>query len=56
MFLCSIDNIMFWSSFHSGTQPITPAISSAVSAIDFVAAIREYEDNTETETDEEDGE
>ena len=46
---------MFWSSFHSGTQPITPTISSAVSASAFVAAVQEYKDNTETETDGEDG-
>ena len=55
MFLCSVDNIMFWSSFHSGTQPITPAISSAVSASAFIAAVWEYKDNTDTETDGEDG-
>ena len=55
MFLCSVDNIMFWSSFHSGTQPITPAISSAVSASAFIAAVWEYKDNTDTDTDGEDG-
>ena len=47
---------MFWSSFHSGTQPITPAISSAISASALVAAVQEYEDNTDTETHGEDGE
>ena len=47
---------MFEPSFHSSAQPITPAISSAVSASAFVAAVREYEDNTDTETDGEDGE
>ena len=47
---------MFWSSFYSCAQPITPAISSTISASAFIAAVQEYEDNTDTETHGEDGE
>ena len=51
---------MFWPSFYSGAQLITPAITTAVttavSASAFAAAMWEYEDNTDTETDGEDGE
>ena len=47
---------MLLSSFHSGAQPITPAITTAVSANAFVAALKEYEEDSETETDGEDGE
>jgi hypothetical protein len=46
---------MFWPSFYSA-QLITPAITTAVSASAFAAAMWEYEDNTDTETDGEDGE
>lgn len=41
--------------FHSGAQPITPVVTTAVSTSAFTAAIKEYEDNTDTETDGEDG-
>jgi hypothetical protein len=47
---------MFWPSFYSSAQLITPAITTAVSASVFAAAMWEYEDNTDTETDGEDGE
>lgn len=56
MFLRPIDHLMFRPSFHSGAQPITPAVTTAVSASAFAAAVREYEDNSDTETDGEDGE
>ena len=48
--------INFWLSFHSGAQPITPVVTAAVSASAFAAALKEYEDNSETDTDGEDGE
>jgi hypothetical protein len=46
----------FWLSFHSGAQPITSVVTAAVSAGAFAAALKEYEDNSETDTDGEDGE
>jgi hypothetical protein len=45
----------FQLSFHSGAQPITPVVTT-VSSRAFAAALKEYEDNSETETDGEDGE
>jgi len=44
------------SSFHSGAQLITAPVTTAVSANAFAAALKEYEDNSDTETDGEDGE
>jgi len=44
----------FWLSFHSSAQPITPIVTTAVSASTFAAALKEYEDNSETDTDGED--
>jgi len=44
------------SSFHSGAQPITSAVTTAISARAFAAALKEYEDDSKTETDGEDGE
>jgi Domain of unknown function (DUF6532) len=41
--------------FHSGAQPITPVVTAAVSTNAFAAAVKEYEENSETETDGEDG-
>jgi hypothetical protein len=46
----------FCLSFHSGTQPITPVITTAVSAGAFAAALKEYEENSETDSNREDGE
>jgi hypothetical protein len=45
----------FQLSYHCGAQPIT-AVVTAVSARAFAAALKEYEDNSDTETDGEDGE
>ena len=45
----------FQLSFHSGAQTITSVVT-AVSARAFAAALKEYEDNSNTETDGEDGE
>ena len=44
----------FQLSFHSGAQIITSVVT-AVSARAFAAALKEYEDNSNTETDGEDG-
>jgi len=45
-----------FNSFHFGAQPIMSAVTTAVAAHAFAAALKEYEENTETETDGEDGE
>ena len=55
-FLCLIHSLTVVSSFHSGAQPITPATTTAVSANAFAAALKEYEEDSETETDGEGGE
>ncbi|KAF8144660.1 hypothetical protein K438DRAFT_575568 [Mycena galopus ATCC 62051] len=41
--------------FHSGSQPLIVATTSSLSQADIKAAIREYEDDEETETDGEEG-
>lgn len=41
--------------FHSGAQPITPVVTAAVLTNAFAATVKEYEENSETETDGEDG-
>ena len=56
VFLYPINYLMFWPSFHFGARLITPTITIAVSASVFAAAIWEYKDNMNTETDGEDGE
>ena len=42
-------------SFYSGTQPITPTVTTVVSTRAFAAALKEYENDLVTETDGEDG-
>lgn len=47
--------LLSWHRFHSGAQPITPAVTMAVLISVFAAASKEYEENTDTKTDGEDG-
>jgi hypothetical protein len=54
LFIDRLSNFRF--SFHSGAQPIASVITAAVSANAFAAALKEYEENSDTETDGEDGE
>lgn len=44
------------SSFHSGAQPISSNKIPSLSWVAFDAAIKEYEDDSATEDDGEDGE
>jgi hypothetical protein len=39
------------SSFHLGAWPITTAVTTAISTSAFMTTLKEYEDNSETETD-----
>lgn len=41
--------------FHSGAQPISSASTSAVSTNAFAAALKEYEEESQTESDGENG-